>query len=113
MDAIKICEKMLDECSCRCGGFDGEGVCPQPCDRCNAIKDVIKRIKGQGQINFLVQAQGNNILADCPDIKHKNRIQEQLDSITECLETITARLNKLEQYNDDKDSYDQEQKERG
>lgn len=22
------------ECSCHCGGFDGSGVCKQPCDNC-------------------------------------------------------------------------------
>jgi hypothetical protein len=34
---IEECRKPDCECNCHCGGWDGAGICKQPCDKCSCL----------------------------------------------------------------------------
>ena len=42
-ELVDACEDYLKSCSCRSGGWDGAGVCSQPCDRCDKARAALKK----------------------------------------------------------------------
>ena len=44
-ELVKALRGMIEHSSCRCGGFDGREIIPQPCDICEAGQAVLAKIK--------------------------------------------------------------------
>ena len=48
--------KLLDEHPCSYGGFEGGEIVPQPCDRCDAIRDALSRLSRVEELQQQVAA---------------------------------------------------------
>jgi hypothetical protein len=40
-EALRLLRDYSRECSCQCGGWDGDGLASQPCDRCDKASTIL------------------------------------------------------------------------
>ena len=46
-ELVAALKEMVNHSSCRCGGWDGHGIVPQPCDICEIAATALKKATGE------------------------------------------------------------------